>query len=155
ELEKYSYPEALRYLAGKYHIEIEEAERSPEQLAVQDRKESLLVVTGWEGKFFRESLWDTNEGQTIGLNYFKERGYREDIIQKFELGYSHEGWTALYDGAMTAGHKSEFLQAAGLVVRKDDGSVYDRFRGRVIFPVHRLTGRILGFGGRILRTDKK
>lgn len=155
ELEKYSYPEALRYLAGKYHIEIEEAERTPEQLAVQDRKESLLVVTGWAGKFFRESLWDTNEGQTIGLNYFKERGYREDIIQKFELGYSPEGWTALYDGAMTAGHKTEFLQAAGLVVRKDDGSVYDRFRGRVIFPIHSLTGRILGFGGRILRTDKK
>jgi len=155
EHEKYSYPEALKYLAQKYHIEIEETERTPEQLAAQDKRESLFIVTNWAGKFFKETLWDTDDGRTIGLNYFRERGYRDDIIQKFELGYSPEGWTALYDRAKAEGYKDEFLEATGLIIRKDDGSVYDRFRGRVMFPIHNLTGRILGFGGRTLKTDKK
>lgn len=155
EHEKYAYPEALRYLAKKYHIEVEETERTPEQLAAQDKRESLFIVTNWAGKFFRESLWNTEDGRTIGFNYFKERGYREDTIQKFELGYSPEEWTALYDQAIAAGYKAEFLEETGLVVRKDNGSVYDRFRGRVMFPIHNLTGRILGFGGRTLKTDKK
>ncbi len=155
EHEKYSYPEALKYLGRKYHIEVEETERTPEQLAAQDRRESLFIVTNWAGKFFRETLWETEEGRAIGLNYFRERGYREDIIQKFELGYSPESWTALYDKAKTEGHKDEFLETTGLIIRKDDGSVYDRFRGRVIFPIHNLTGRVLGFGGRTLKTDKK
>ena len=155
EHEKYSYPEALKYLAQKYHIEVEETERTPEQVAAQDKRESLFIVTNWAGKFFKETLWDTEDGRTIGLNYFRERGYRDDIIQKFELGYSPEGWTALYDRAKVEGHKDEFLETTGLIIRKDDGSVYDRFRGRVIFPIHNLTGRILGFGGRTLKTDKK
>jgi len=155
EHEKYSYPEALKYLAQKYHIEVEETERTPEQAAAQDKRESLLIVTNWAGKFFRETMWDTEDGRTIGLNYFRERGYRDDIIQKFELGYSPEGWTALYDRAKAEGYKDEFLEATGLIIRKDDGSVYDRFRGRVMFPIHNLTGRILGFGGRTLKTDKK
>jgi len=155
EHEKYSYPEALKYLAQKYHIEVEETERTPEQVAAQDKRESLFIVTNWAGKFFRETLWENEEGRTIGLNYFKERGYREDIIRKFELGYSPEAWTALYDRAKAEGHKDEFLETAGLIIRKDDGSAYDRFRGRVMFPIHNLTGRILGFGGRTLKTDKK
>lgn len=155
EHEKYSYPEALKYLAQKYHIEVEETERTPEQVAAQDKRESLFIVTNWAGNFFKETLWDTDDGRTIGLNYFRERGYRDDIIQKFELGYSPEGWTALYDRAKGAGYKDEFLEATGLIIRKDDGSVYDRFRGRVMFPIHNLTGRILGFGGRTLKTDKK
>ncbi|MEC3880719.1 DNA primase [Parapedobacter sp. 10938] len=155
EHEKYSYPEALKYLAQKYHIEVEETERTPEQVAAQDKRESLFIVTNWAGKFFKETLWDTEDGRTIGLNYFRERGYRDDIIQKFELGYSPEGWTALYDSAKAEGYKDEFLEATGLIIRKDDGSVYDRFRGRVMFPIHNLTGRILGFGGRTLKTDKK
>lgn len=155
EHEKYSYPEALKYLAQKYHIEVEETERTPEQAAAQDKRESLLIVTNWAGKFFRETMRDTEDGRTIGLNYFRERGYRDDIIQKFELGYSPEGWTALYDRAKAEGYKDEFLEATGLIIRKDDGSVYDRFRGRVMFPIHNLTGRILGFGGRTLKTDKK
>lgn len=156
EHEKYAYPEALKYLAQKYHIEVEETERSPEQLVAQDRRESLFIVTNWAGKFFMETLWDTEDGRTIGLNYFRERGYRDDIIKKFELGYSPEAWTALYDRAKAEGHKDEFLEATGLIIRKDDGgSVYDRFRGRVLFPIHNLTGRILGFGGRTLKTDKK
>lgn len=155
EHEKYAYPEALRYLAQKYHIEVEETERTPEQLAAQDKRESLFIVTNWAGKFFKDTLWDTEEGRAIGLNYFKERGYREDIIRKFELGYSPEAWTGLYDRAKSEGYREEFLEATGLVVRKDDGSVYDRFRGRVMFPIHNLTGRVLGFGGRTLKTDKK
>ncbi|SFC56975.1 DNA primase [Parapedobacter composti] len=155
EHEKYTYPEALKYLAQKYHIEVEEAERTPEQAAAQDKRESLFIVTNWAAKFFREVLWDTGEGRTVGLNYFKERGYREDIIRKFELGYSPESWTALYDQAKAAGYKEEFLETTGLIIRKDDGGIYDRFRGRVMFPIHNLTGRVLGFGGRTLKTDKK
>src|SRR5690606_22369475 len=95
EHEKYAYPEALRYLAEKYHIEVEETERTPEQLAAQDRRESLFIVTNWAGRVFKDTLWNTEYGRTIGLNYFRERGYREDTIKKFELGYSPEGWTAL------------------------------------------------------------
>lgn len=155
EHEKYSYPEALKYLAEKYHIEVTETERTPEQVAAQDKRESLFIVTNWAGKFFRETLWETEEGRTIGLNYFKERGYREDIIRKFELGYSPEAWTAIYDRAKAEGHKDEFLEATGLIIRREDGGAYDRFRGRVMFPIHNLTGRILGFGGRTLKTDKK
>ncbi len=155
EHEKYSYPEALRYLAEKYNIEIDETERSDESIAKQDRRESLLIVTNWAAKFFRETLWNTEEGQAIGLNYFKERGYREDIIQKFELGFSPEGWTSLYDQATAQGYKEEYLEETGLIVKKDNGSVYDRFRGRVMFPIHNLTGKVLGFGGRTLKTDKK
>jgi len=155
EHEKYSYPEALRYLAQKYNIEVEEVEQSPEQLAANDRRESLLIVTNWAAKFFKEQLWDTEDGRAIGLSYFRERGYRDDIIKKFELGYSPEAWEALYTAAGRASFSEEFLEETGLIVRKDDGKAYDRFRGRVMFPIHNLTGRVLGFGGRTLKTDKK
>ncbi len=155
ELEKFSYPEAIRYLADKYSIEIEEVERSPAQLAAQDKRESLYVLSAWAGKFFAEQLWKTEMGQVIGLNYFKERGYREDIIKKFELGYSPEEWTALVDKAQEAGFHPDYLAASGLAIERDDKSLYDRFRGRVMFPIHNLTGRIIGFGGRTLKTDKK
>lgn len=155
EHERYSYPEALKYLAQKYHIEVEETERTPEQAAAQDKRESLFIVTNWAGRFFKETLWGTEDGRTVGLNYFHERGYSDDIIRKFELGYSPEAWTGLYGQAKAEGYKDEFLEATGLIIRKDDGAVYDRFRGRVMFPIHNLTGRILGFGGRTLKTDKK
>lgn len=155
EHEKYSYPEALRYLAQKYHIEVEEVEQSTEQLAANDKRESLLIVTNWAAKFFREHLWDHEDGKAIGLSYFRERGYRDDIIKKFELGYSPEAWEALYEQAQTAGFDESFLEETGLIVRRDDGKRYDRFRGRVMFPIHNLTGRVLGFGGRTLKTDKK
>jgi len=155
ELEKFSYPEAIRYLADKYAIQIEEVERSPAQLAAQDKRESLYVLSAWAGKFFVERLWKTEVGQVIGLNYFKERGYREDIIKKFELGYSPEEWTALVDSAQAAGFHPDYLVASGLAIERDDKSLYDRFRGRVMFPIHNLTGRIIGFGGRTLKTDKK
>lgn len=155
ELEKFSYPEAIRYLADKYAIQIEEVERSPAQLAAQDKRESLYVLSAWAGKFFTEQLWTTQMGQVIGLNYFKERGYCEDIIKKFELGYSPEEWTALVDKAQEAGFHPDYLAASGLAIERDDKSLYDRFRGRVMFPIHNLTGRIIGFGGRTLKTDKK
>lgn len=155
EHEKYSYPEALRYLANKYAIEVEEVERSPAQMAAQDKRESLYVLSQWAGKFFKDTLWQTQLGQAIGLNYFKERGYREDIIKKFDLGYSPDNWTALVDEARKAGFTDTYLKEVGLAIERDDQSLYDRFRSRVMFPIHNLTGRIIGFGGRTLKTDKK
>ncbi len=152
--EKYPYPEAIRYLANRYNIPIEEVERSPAQIAAQDKRESLYVTNQWANKFFREQLWDSDLGRSIGLSYFKERGYREDIIKKFELGYSPDAWTSLVDKAQEEGYSKEFLIELGLAVERDDKSLYDRFRGRVLFPIHNLTGRVLGFGGRTLKTDK-
>lgn len=155
EHEKYSYPEALRYLAAKYHIDVEETEQTDEQLQQKDHRESLMIVTNWAGGFFTETMWETNEGKTVGLNYFRERGYRDDTIRKFGLGYAPEAWSALLDRAKSAGYQEEYLAETGLIVKKDDGGAYDRFRGRVMFPIHNLTGRILGFGGRTLTADKK
>ncbi|WP_254528766.1 MULTISPECIES: DNA primase [unclassified Sphingobacterium] len=154
EHEKYAYPEAIRYLANKYNIPIEEVERSPAQLAAQDKRESLYVLSQWAGKYFKTQLWETDLGKSIGLSYFRERGYRDETIQKFELGYSPEAWTSLVDAALTEGFSKEYLAEVGLAVERDDKSLYDRFRGRVIFPIHNLTGRVIGFGGRTLKTDK-
>lgn len=154
EIEKYSYPEAIRYLANKYNIEVEEVERTPDQMAMQDKRESLYILSKWANKFFTEKLWESEEGRSIGLSYFKERGYREDIIKKFELGYSPDSWDALVKAAQEAGFLKEYLRDIGLAVERDDGSQYDRFRGRVIFPIFNLTGRPIGFGGRTLKTDK-
>ncbi|TYR34511.1 DNA primase [Sphingobacterium phlebotomi] len=154
ELEKYSYPEAIRYLADKYSIPVEEIERSPAQLAAQDKRESLYVLSTWASKFFKVQLWNTESGQSIALSYFKERGYREDIIKKFDLGYSPDQWTALADAAVENGFHKDYLKEIGLAIERDDASLYDRFRGRVIFPIHNLTGRVIGFGGRTLKTEK-
>ncbi len=152
--EKYSYPEALKYLANKYNIEVAETVFTPEDQERNDRRESLYIVSAWAAKFFQQQLWETEAGQSIGLSYFKERGYREDIIKKFELGYSPEEWDALLQRAKAEGYKEEFLEATGLSVTNDSGKTYDRFRGRVMFPIHNLTGRVIGFGGRTLKTDK-
>lgn len=154
EHEKYAYPEAIRYLANKYNIPIEEVERSPAQMAAQDKRESLYVINQWASKFFKHTLWETEVGQSIGLSYFHERGYRDDIIKKFDLGYSPEAWTSLVDEAAKDGFAKEYLTELGLAVERDDKSLYDRFRGRVIFPIHNLTGRVIGFGGRTLKKDK-
>ncbi|PRD51449.1 DNA primase [Sphingobacterium gobiense] len=154
ELEKYSYPEAIRYLADKYSIPVEEVERSPAQLAAQDKRESLYVLSAWAGKYFKEQLWNTPSGQSIGLTYFKERGYQESIITKFDLGYSPDQWTALSEAAVESGFHKDYLKEIGLAIERDDNSLYDRFRGRVIFPIHNLTGRVIGFGGRTLKTEK-
>ncbi len=152
--EKYSYPEALKYLANKYNIEVAETVFTPEDQERNDRRESLYIVSAWAAKFFQQQMWETEAGQSIGLSYFRERGYREDIIKKFELGYSPEEWDALIQQAKKEGFKEEFLEATGLSVTNESGKTYDRFRGRVMFPIHNLTGRIIGFGGRTLKTDK-
>lgn len=153
-LEKYSYPEALKYLANKYNIEVEETEVTPEYKAEVDRRESLYVISAFAGKFFENTLWNTDEGKSIGLSYFKERGFREEVLRKFEIGYSPEDWTSLNDKALNEGYKQEFLEETGLVIKSDKGRIYDRFRTRVIFPIHNFTGRVIGFGGRTLKTDK-
>lgn len=154
EHEKYSYPEALKYLAARYKIEVEETVQSPAQMAADDRRESLYIVSAWAARFFQDTMWETQGGQAIGLGYFRERGFREDIIKKFELGYSPDEWDALLNKALQAGHKESYLEETGLIVRNDKGKLYDRFRGRVMFPIHNFTGRIIGFGGRTLKTDK-
>ncbi|MFD2742954.1 MULTISPECIES: DNA primase [Sphingobacterium] len=154
EIEKFSYPEAIRYLANKYHIQVEEVERSPEQMAKQDKRESLFVLTKWASQYFVDQLWDTEEGRSIGLSYFKERGYREDIIRKFALGYSSDKWEALVTAAEKAGFQQAYIKEIGLAIQREDQTLYDRFRGRVIFPIFNVTGRAIGFGGRTLKTEK-
>ncbi|WP_316746432.1 DNA primase [Pedobacter gandavensis] len=152
--EKYSYPEALKFLAQKYHIEVEETVQSPQNIEAQNARESLYIVSEFAAGFFANELWTGDQGRAIGLSYFKERGFREDIVKKFQLGYSPDVWDALILNAVSAGHKEEYLEKTGLAIRNDKGKLYDRFRGRVMFPIHNFTGRIIGFGGRTLKTDK-
>lgn len=153
--EKASYPEALRYLANKYNIEVEEVVQSPERQEADQRRESLYVISARAAKFFQDSMWNSDEGKTIGLGYFRERGFRDDVLKKFELGYSPDSWDAFIDTALKEGYKENFIEEAGLAIRNDKGRLYDRFRARVLFPIHSFTGRIIGFGGRTLKTDKK
>ena len=154
EHEKATYPEALRFLASKYNIEIAEVENTPEEQLINNRRESLFIVSEWAAKFFQNEMWNTDGGKTIGLSYFKERGFRDDVIKKFELGYSPDVWDALTQRAVSDGYKIEFLENTGLTIRKDNDRFYDRFRGRVMFPIHSFTGRVIGFGGRTLKSDK-
>lgn len=152
--EKYSYPEALKYLANKYNIEVEETVETHQDLEAQNARESLYVVSAFAATFFEDQLWNGDEGKAIGLSYFKERGFHEDIIKKFNLGYSPDVWDALTVAATKSQHSIEFLEKTGLSIRNDNDKVYDRFRGRVMFPIHNFTGRVIGFGGRTLKTDK-
>jgi DNA primase len=152
--EKYSYPEALKFLANKYNIEVEETVQSPQNIEAQNARESLYIVSEYAANYFANELWTGEDGRAIGLSYFKERGFREDILKKFQLGYSPDSWDALIQSAVAAGHKEEYLEKTGLAIRNDKGRLYDRFRGRVLFPIHNFTGRIIGFGGRTLKTDK-
>ncbi|MEN0055974.1 MAG: DNA primase, partial [Mucilaginibacter sp.] len=154
ELEKFSYPEALKWLAKKYGIEVEETVDAPENREEEQRRESLMIVTGFASKFFHESLLDTEEGKNIGLSYFKERGFTTETIKKFELGYSPDQWEAFTGTAIKEGYKEQFLVESGLSVKRDNGSLYDRYRGRVMFPIHSFTGRVIAFGGRTLKKDK-
>lgn len=152
--EKYSYPEALKFLANKYNIEVEETLETPQDVEAQNAKESLYVVSQYAASYFANELWTGQEGRSVGLSYFKERGFREDIVKKFELGYSPDVWDALIQNATAAGHNESFLEKTGLAIRNDKGKLYDRFRGRVMFPIHNFTGRVIGFGGRTLKTEK-
>lgn len=154
EHEKYSYPEALKFLANKYNIEVEETVESKENIELNSARESLYIVSQFAANFFEDQLWNSADGRAIGLSYFKERGFREDIIKKFNLGYSPDVWDALTLDAEKNGHAVEYLEKTGLSIRNDKGKLYDRFRGRVMFPIHNFTGRVIGFGGRTLKTDK-
>ena len=153
EHENLTYVEALRYLARKYGIEVKEKEESAEDIAARQRSESLLLVSEAAGKFFADSL-STEEGRTIGLAYFKSRGLEEETIKKYGLGWAPRSRHALLDYAKSAGYKEEYLVDTGLCVKHDDGKLSDRFYDRVMFPVHSVSGRVIAFGGRTLRTDK-
>ncbi|WP_395092087.1 DNA primase [Vaginella massiliensis] len=155
EIEQYSYPEALRWLAKKYQIEIEEDNTfDPERDEVAKNKESLFLVTEAANQFFQHQLHETEEGKAIGLSYFKERGFSKSTIEKFQLGYSPTSWDAFAQYGEAKGYSKKVLEQSGLVVYKDDKK-FDRFRERVIFPIFSYSGRTLGFGGRILRNDRK
>jgi DNA primase len=157
EHEHISYPEALKWLAKKYNIEIAEEEVSSEQQTRDNERESLFLVSGFAQKHFTKNLHETEEGKAIGLSYFQERGFRPDIIEKFQLGYSPDTWRDLTDAAVKAGYKLEYLVKAGLTIQneEDKEKYFDRFKGRIIFPVHNPSGRVIAFGGRTLKTDKK
>ncbi len=154
EHEHFSYPEAIRYLAKKYNIAIEETEQNDEQKAAASARESMYLVSSYALRFFEDSMWESTQGKAIGLSYFKERGFTEETIRYFQLGYSPDVWSALTDAALKAGYQLEYLDKTGLTIVKEDKK-FDRFKGRVMFPIHSMSGRVLGFGGRILTQDKK
>ena len=154
EHEHFTYPEAIRYLAKKYHIDIEENEQSTEEKAQADERESLYIVSEYAQQYFQDTLFNTEAGKAIGMTYFKERGFTEETIQKFRLGFSPDEWTAFTDNALAKGYQLEFLEKTGLTIVNGDRK-FDRFKGRVMFPIHSMSGRVLGFGGRILTNDKK
>lgn len=154
EHEHLSYVEALKFLAKKYHIEVVEKEETPEQLEERNKRESLMIVSSFAQQYFSNYLVNENEGRTIGLSYFRERGFRDDIIKKFELGYCPDKKHDFTDAAQRKGYKMEYLEETGLTIKRDDW-VRDRFSGRVIFPFHNLAGRVIAFGGRILKNDPK
>ena len=153
EHESLSYTEALKYLARKYHIEVVEKEESAEEIAQRQRNESLLLVSEYAGKFFQDSL-QTPEGQAIGYQYFRSRGLEDETIRKYGLGWAPVSRKALSEAARAAGYKEEFLIETGLSIKYDDGRLVDRFFDRVIFPIHSVSGRVIAFGGRTLKTDK-
>lgn len=153
--EQLSYHDALLYLAKKYNIEVHERELTDKEKQARNDRDSMFIVNAWAQKYFTSVLDNHIDGQTIGRRYFAERGFREETIRKFQLGYSLANRDALYQEAIKNGYKKEYLEKTGLVIAHQDGSVTDRFQGRVIFPVHTLSGKIVAFGGRILKRDEK
>ena len=153
--EQLSYYEALRFLAKKYNIEIQERELTEQEKQARNERESMLIVNNWAANYFQQNLHEQAEGRSVGMRYFAERGLREEMIRKFQLGYSLDQRDALFRSATAAGYKPSYLEKTGLVIRYDNGRVNDRFRGRVIFPVHTLSGKVVAFGGRILKKDEK
>ena len=153
EHEKFSFPEALRYLANKYHIEIEETQTSTEDKQAQDEKESLMIILSYAAKFYQHQLSETEEGKAIGLSYFKERGFLEDTIQAFQLGYAPDSYDSLLKDALKNGYNNELLLKTGLIKEKND-KAYDFFRDRVMFPIHNVSGKVIAFAGRILRKSE-
>lgn len=155
EHEQLSYYEALKWLAKKYNIEIKEKEMTQEEKQVQNLRESLFVVNQFAMEYFQEILEKNPDGQSIGMTYFRQRGFRDDIIKKFQLGYCTDQRDAFAQAALQKGYKAEFLEKTGLCYRKEDGSLRDRFWGRVIFPIHSLSGKVVAFGGRVLSAQTK
>ena len=156
EHEHFTYPEAMRYLAKKYNIKIEEKQQTAEEIMQQSIREKMFNINEFADKYFVDTLWNTEEGKTIGLEYFRERGYFDPIIEKFHLGYNPDSahWDAFTEHAKKNGYSEELLEQIGLSIKGSKG-LYDRYHGRVMFPIHSLTGRVIGFGGRILVNDKK
>jgi DNA primase len=154
EHEHFAYPEAIKYLAKKYNIEVEETQLSNEEKEVANEKESLYLVSEFAAKYFEDVLWNQEEGKAIGFTYFKERGFTNETIKKFQLGYSPNTWDAFTKEALGKGYQLEFLEKTGLTIVGEDKQ-FDRFKGRVMFPIQSMSGRVLGFGGRILTNDKK
>ena len=152
EYEHMTYPEALRYLAQKYHIEVKEEEETAEQIAARQRSESLMAVSEYARKFFLEQL-QTPEGHAVGLGYYRKRGIEDATIEQWSLGWAPSGKTTLVDAARAAGYKEEYLVAAGLAIQQEDGSLIDKFRERIMFPIHSVSGRVIAFSGRTLKSD--
>ena len=155
EHEQLTFPEAIRWLAQKYHIEIEEKEMTPEEIAQRNTRESLFVVNEFARDYFVNTLHNTDEGKSIGLTYFHQRGIRDDIIQKFQLGYSLNRNNAFAKEAESKGYKKEFLVKTGLCIDSADGNLRDRFWGRVVFPWHTVTGKVVAFNARVLQSNAK
>ena len=151
--EKLTYPEALRWLANRYNIEIEEESQTEEQKAEKSEREQLSVVTDYANKYFQDQMYNSEMGRAIGLSYFEARGFREDTLKKFQLGYCPDGWDKMSQAALSAGHSLTYLLKTGLT-REKDGSPYDFFRGRVMFPIHNVSGKVIAFGGRTLKAEK-
>lgn len=154
EHEGMSYIEAIRYLAKKYGVEIREDKPTEAYQAAQSEREGLYILMNFAKSYYKDLLLNNEEGRSIGLSYFRERGFNDRTIEKFELGYALDGWEHFSKEAVSKGYNKELLEKTGLVVKKEDGSSYDRFRGRVIFPVHNLTGKVIAFGARMLGKDK-
>tara|TARA_R110002049_G_scaffold696_6_gene4366 strand:- start:124869 stop:126851 length:1983 start_codon:yes stop_codon:yes gene_type:complete len=161
EHEHFTYPEAIKYLAKKYSIEIEETERTDEQKEEANERESMYLVSEFAQKHFSEMLWNSELGKAIGLSYFKERGFTDETIKKFGLGYCLDQWDGFTLAALDKGYQLNYLEKTGLTIVKEDSNnpnnpkKFDRFKARVMFPIHSMSGRVLGFGGRILKNDKK
>lgn len=154
EHEHFTYPEAIKYLAKKYNIEVEETVQSNEEKEAAGERESMYLVSEYANTYFQNTLHKTDAGKAIGLSYFKERGFTEETVKKFQLGYSTENWSGLTDAALKKGYLLKYLENTGLTIVKEEKQ-FDRFRGRVMFPIHSMSGRVLGFGGRILAKNEK
>ena len=155
EHEQLTYPEALRYLAKKYHIEIKEREQTDEEKAEQSERESLFIVNEWANEWFQKQMNDTVDGRAVGLAYFRQRGFRDDIIKKFQLGFCPDKYDAQWQAALAEGFNEDYILKTGLCIRNEAGKTYDRFRNRVIFPIHTISGKVVGFGGRVLDSRTK
>jgi len=155
EHEQLSYPDALRYLAKKYHIEIKEREQTDEEKAQQSERESMFVFNDWANEWFQQQMNDTVDGRAIGLAYFRQRGFRDDIIKKFQLGFCPDKYDAQWQAAKAEGFSEDVILKTGICIRNEQGRTYDRFRNRVIFPIHTVSGKVVGFGGRVLDSRTK